>query len=257
MGLMKKIDTEGLDTVIENIKNAHLDNESINKLIQSLAHISHHIQKQSTVSIEQIQKQLGIYLFILSKFFTIILFFFPIDMAYFTESRNLNDTDIHELSRSVELYSIAHIPLSEKATKVEYSTFLEQLKTPFLRLCTQRIINLLNQDNTIDLDKVSSKFYHERIIDLFNELIHGSDEFNQDFVFHQIKEQLRKTKDLPDKLYRQMLKEKLILLDTKSKIDTDKKKISMIIDGINRILMNEKDRRKQEQLIDLFDRVNV
>ncbi len=54
-----------------------------------------------------------------------------------------------------------------------------------------------------------------------------------------------------------MLKEKLIQIDTKAKIDTDKKKISMIIDGINRILSNENDRIKQEQLMELFNRIDV
>lgn len=178
-------------------------------------------------------------------------------MAYFIETRNLSEQDIQELSKAVNLYSIAQLSLPEVATMVEYSTFLEQLKHPFLRLCTQRILNLINEDKMIDLDKVSNKFYNERIIDLFNELIHGSEDFNQNLLFHQVKEQLMKNKQLPDKLYRQMLKEKLIQIDTKVKVDTDKKKLSMIIDGINRILMREKDRIKQEQLIDLFDRTDM
>jgi len=178
-------------------------------------------------------------------------------MAYFIETRNLNEQDIHELSKAVDLYSIAHIPLSEETTKDECSTFLEHLKAPFIRICIQRILNLINQENMIDLDRVSNKFYNERIIDLFNELIHGSDEFNKNLLFHKIKEQLKKNKQLPDKLYRQMLKEKLIQIDTKIKIDTDKKKVSMIIDEINRFLINKQDRIKQEQLIELFGRINM
>ncbi len=178
-------------------------------------------------------------------------------MAYFIETRNLSEQDIHELSKAVDLYSIAHIPLAEEATKNECSDFLEHLQAPFIRICIQRILNLINQENTIDLDKVSNKFYNERIIHLFNELIYGSDEFNRNLLFHQIKELLKKNKELPDKLYRQMLKEKLIQIDTKVKIDTDKKKVSMINDGINRILSNENDRIKQEQLMELFNRIDM
>jgi hypothetical protein len=54
-----------------------------------------------------------------------------------------------------------------------------------------------------------------------------------------------------------MLKEKLIQIDTKIKIDTDKKKVSIIIDEINRILINKQNRIKQEQLMELFDRINM
>jgi len=178
-------------------------------------------------------------------------------MAYFIETRNLNEQDIHELSKAVDLYSIAHIYLSEEAAKNECSTFLEHLKAPFIGICIQRILNLTNQENAIELDKVSNKFYKECITDLFNELIHGSDEFNRNLLIRQTKEQLKKNKELTDKLYRQMLKEKLIQIDTKVKIDTDKKKVSMINDGINRILSNENDRIKQEQLMELFNRIDM
>jgi hypothetical protein len=178
-------------------------------------------------------------------------------MAYFIETRNLSDRDIHELSKAVDLYSIAHILLSDTATQDECSTFLEHLKGPFIRRCIGRILNSINQENTIDLNRVSSKFYNQRIIELFNELIHGSEELNRNLLFQQIQEQLKKNKELPDKLYRQMLKEKLMQIDTKVKIDTNKKKMSMIIDGIDRILSNGKDRIKQEQLMELFDRIGL
>jgi hypothetical protein len=59
MGLMKKIDTDGLNTVIENMKEAHLDIKSMNELIEVLIHINQHIQTPSSVSLEQIQNQLG------------------------------------------------------------------------------------------------------------------------------------------------------------------------------------------------------
>jgi hypothetical protein len=178
-------------------------------------------------------------------------------MAYFIETRNLTEQTIHELSKAADLYSIAHISLAEGATKDEYSTFLEHLKAPFIRICMQRIFSLINQENLINLDKVSNKFYNERIIDLLNELIHGSNEFNRNLLFRQIKEQLKKNKELPDKLYRQMLKDKLIHIDTKVKVDTDKKKFSMIINEINRILDNEEEPMKQEQLVKLFDRIDM
>jgi hypothetical protein len=178
-------------------------------------------------------------------------------MAYFIETHNLSEQKIHQLSEAVEIYSIAHIHLSEEATKDECSTFLEHLKGPFVRKCIQRILNSINQENPIDLNKISNRFYNERIVDLINELIHGSDELNQNLLFHQIKEKLKKTKDLPDKLYRQMLKGKFIQIDTKMKIDTDKKKVTSINDGINRIFNNEKEQIKQKELIELFDRMDM
>jgi hypothetical protein len=61
MGLMKKIDTDGLGAVIENIKESQLDIDSINALIQTLSRIDHHIQSRSSVSLEQIQNQLGLF----------------------------------------------------------------------------------------------------------------------------------------------------------------------------------------------------
>ncbi|CAF2849900.1 unnamed protein product [Rotaria sp. Silwood2] len=237
LSLMKKIDTNGLGAVIEYINDIQLDNNSLKELKEELMNINNYIQIQSSISLEQIQNQLG--------------------MAYFVETRNLSKIDIHELSKAADLYSIVHINLAEEANNDECLTFLEHLKAPFIRICIQRILNLIKQDNTINLTKVSNKFYNERIIDLLNELIYGSDEFNRNLFFHQIKKYLKKNKDLPDKLYRQMLKEKLIHIDTKIKIDTDKKKISTIINEINQILINVDDRIKQEQLVDLFDRIDM
>ncbi|CAF3429043.1 unnamed protein product [Rotaria sp. Silwood1] len=237
LSLMKKIDTNGLGAVIEYMKDVQLENDFLKELIEALININHYIQTQSSISLEQIQNQLG--------------------MAYFIETRNLSKVDIHELSKAADLYSIVHINLGEEANIDEYSTFLEYLKAPFIRICIQRILNLIKQDNTINLDKVSNKFYNERIIDLLNELIYGSDEFNRNLFFQQIKKYLKKNKELPDKLYRQMLKEKFIHIDAKIKIDTDKKKISTIINEINQILINVEDRIKQEQLVDLFDRIDM
>jgi hypothetical protein len=180
-----------------------------------------------------------------------------IEMAYFIETHNLSEQKIHELAEAVELYSIAHIPHSAEATKDECSTYLEHLKGPFVRQCIQRILNSMDQENPIDLNKVSNRFYNECIVDLINELIGGSDELNKNLLFHQIKKQLTKTKDLPDKLYRQMLKGKSIQIDAKMKIDTDKKKMALINDGINRIFNDKKEQNKQKELIELFDRINM
>ncbi|CAM4763528.1 unnamed protein product [Rotaria magnacalcarata] len=237
MSLMKKIDTNGLGAAVEDIENAQLDNNSINELTQALTNIYHYIQTQPSISLEQIENQLG--------------------MAYFIETHNLDKADIYKLSEAADLYSIVRVNLSAEATNDECSAFLENLKTPLIRRCIQRILTLINQDKTIDLDKVSSKFYNERIIDLLNDLFHGSDELNRNLVFHQIKKELKKNKELPDKLYRQMLKEKLIPIDTRTKIDTDKKKVSIIIHETNQIFNNIDDRLKQEQLVDFFDRLDI
>ncbi len=60
---MKKIETDGLGIVIENMKEAHLDIDSINKLIQELIRINDYIQTQPSISIEQIQNQLSLLTF--------------------------------------------------------------------------------------------------------------------------------------------------------------------------------------------------
>jgi hypothetical protein len=41
------------------------------------------------------------------------------------------------------------------------------------------------------------------------------------------------------------------------KIDTDKKKVTLINDGINRIFNNEKEQIKQKELIELLDRMDM
>ncbi|CAF4291589.1 unnamed protein product, partial [Rotaria magnacalcarata] len=59
MSLMKKIDTNGLGAAVEDIENAQLDNNSINELTQALTNIYHYIQTQPSISLEQIENQLG------------------------------------------------------------------------------------------------------------------------------------------------------------------------------------------------------
>lgn len=56
---MKKIDTDGLGVVIENMKEAHLEINAMQELTQALTEINHHLQVQTSVSLEQLQKQLG------------------------------------------------------------------------------------------------------------------------------------------------------------------------------------------------------
>ena len=60
MNLMKKINTNGLGAVVENMNDAQLDMNSVKKLIQALIHINHHIRNRSIISLEQIQNQLGL-----------------------------------------------------------------------------------------------------------------------------------------------------------------------------------------------------
>lgn len=60
MGLMEKINTDGLSIVIDNMKNAQIDISSFNELLRVLTLINENIQNQSLIPIEQIQKQLGL-----------------------------------------------------------------------------------------------------------------------------------------------------------------------------------------------------
>lgn len=237
MSLMKKINTNGLGSVIENIKHAQLDIDSIRRLTETLTDVNAYTETRSPVSLDQIQNQLG--------------------MAYFIEIRNLSKQDIHALCKAADLYSIVHIQLNEESTPDQYSDFLEHLKAPFIRICSERIFNLITHDSTINLNDVSGKFYNQRVADLLNELIHGSDEMNRNLILQKIKKQINKDKGLLDKIYRQMLKEKLIPIDTKSKNETEKKKVSKIMHEINQILTNADDRIKQEQSVALLERMDM
>ena len=62
MGLMNKIDTDGLGVVIENITDAQLEIDSIAELQQIFTRINHYIQTQPSISLEQIQNQLSHFL---------------------------------------------------------------------------------------------------------------------------------------------------------------------------------------------------
>lgn len=177
-------------------------------------------------------------------------------MAFFIETRGLSNQQIAELIRSTNLYSITHLSLSENETNEENSMFLEHLKSPMIRICLQRILNSVN-NKSIDLTQVSNQFYNQYVSDLLHELLHGSDELNQNLFFQQIKEQLKKNKDLSDRIYRQMVKEKLITIDTKVKIDTDKKKLTMITNHVNKILNNKEDRAKQSQLVEVLNKTDM
>lgn len=63
MGLIRKIDKNGLTTVIDNISDAHLDFQPIDALQKVLSSIDQYNHSDASISIEQIQNQLS-YLFI-------------------------------------------------------------------------------------------------------------------------------------------------------------------------------------------------
>lgn len=236
MGLMKKVESDGLATVIENMKGARFNINSLDELVQELISINDYIQTQPNVSIEQIQNQLG--------------------LTFFMETRSFNEQKIYDLVKSTNLYSITRVSLPENLTKDECLTYLEQMKSPVIRICLQRILNSV-QDKSIDLAKVSNQFYNQYLLDLFDELLQGSDELNEHLILEQVKEQLKKNKDLTDKIYRQMVKEKLITIDNKVKLDTEKKKLSLITNDIKKILNNKEDRTKASQLIDVLNKTDL
>jgi hypothetical protein len=62
MGLMNKINTDGLGVVIDNITDAQLEIDSIVELQQTLTRINHYNQTQPPVTLEQIQNQLSQFL---------------------------------------------------------------------------------------------------------------------------------------------------------------------------------------------------
>ena len=171
-------------------------------------------------------------------------------------TRDFNEQQIQELIQSTNLYSITRLSLPENITTEQCSTFIEHLKNTIIRICLQRILNSVNK-KSIDLSHVSNEFYNQYINDLLNELLHGSDELNQNLFFQQVNQQLKKNKDLSDRIYRQMVKEKLIILDTKIKIDTNKKKLYVITNNINKILNNKDDRAKQSQLIEALNKTDM
>ena len=59
MGLMKKIQTDGLGVVVENMKEAHLEINAMHELTQVLTDIHQHLQTPTSISLEQLHKQLG------------------------------------------------------------------------------------------------------------------------------------------------------------------------------------------------------
>ena len=178
-------------------------------------------------------------------------------MAYFIETRTLTESDLRALSKGMNLYSLVHQSLPEAVTGDTRTSFLEQVQSPIVRLCMQRVLSRIQEESTLDLNRVSKQFYNEQVLDMLHDLMQGSDEFNRQFLVHQMKEQLKKNKELPEKLYRQMLKEKWLLTDPKTKKDTEKTKITAIVHSTNGILNDNEDRKKQEQLVDLLAKDDV
>ncbi|CAF2608538.1 unnamed protein product [Rotaria sp. Silwood2] len=136
LSLMKKIDTNGLGAVIEYINDIQLDNNSLKELKEELMNINNYIQIQSSISLEQIQNQLG--------------------MAYFVETRNLSKIDIHELSKAADLYSIVHINLAEEANNDEYTD-------------KKKISTIINEIKQI-LINVDDRIKQEQLVDLFDRI---------------------------------------------------------------------------------------
>ena len=182
---------------------------------------------------------------------------FDLGTAYFIATLNISNRILCDLSKAIDFYSIAHLPLSEEMTADDRASFLEHFKGPFLRLCLQKILHRIAHDPNFDLQRVSHDFYQAQVVQMFEELTDGSDALNQNLLLHQIKTQLKKNKELPDKLFRQMVKDKLISTDQQIKIDSDKKKIALIIQESHVILNNDQDRQKQEQLVELLDKADM
>jgi hypothetical protein len=56
---MKKIDTDGLAALIDNISVMNTQLDSLNELTQILVRIQRHIQTQSSVTLDELQNQLS------------------------------------------------------------------------------------------------------------------------------------------------------------------------------------------------------
>lgn len=177
-------------------------------------------------------------------------------MAYFIETRELAEHDVQRLASSAQLYSLVALPLPENGTQDDYSTFVEQLKAPVLRVCLQRILNEVQEHGT-NLKTTPSQFYNQCVRNLLDELRQGSEEFNRSALFRQMNEKLKKNKDMIDRVYRQMLKEKLISVDAKVKTDTEKKKLAVIINVTEKLFDSSADRTKQAAAIAALEKNNM
>ena len=61
MGLMNKIQTDGLSILIDHLHDAHMDIEPVNELEQTFTRLHRFMQSQATVPLEQLQNQLSSY----------------------------------------------------------------------------------------------------------------------------------------------------------------------------------------------------
>jgi hypothetical protein len=178
-------------------------------------------------------------------------------MAYTIEIRTFNDDHLHQLSNAFEMFTTIHVPFADNKMTDARTTFIEQCQQPFVRLCLQHILHYVEQHITFDINRISNEFYHQHVARLLHELIHGSDSFHRRYLIHQIREQCNQKKDLPDRLYRMMAKEKLLSIEQESKHNTDKKKISIILNCMQTILTADDDRMRQMQLIDVFNKTDM
>ena len=178
-------------------------------------------------------------------------------MSYFVATRQLTEQNIEELATAMELYSVARVPVTKGMISDERDSVLEQLKGPIVRRCIQRILEQLERNTTMDLNSLPSQFYQQQILGLIDELIHGSDDFNRKVVLRDMREQLRGKKDLPEKLYRQMVKEKFVAPDLKTAKDTPSKKVALMVNVTHEILNNGNERSKQGTVMELLNRMDV
>ena len=175
-------------------------------------------------------------------------------MSYFVVTHQLPEQNLEKLARAMDLYSVARLTFTEGTTS---DSFLDQLKGPIVRRCIQRILDQLERNPTLDLNGLSSPFYQQHIVDLIDELIHGSHDFNRKVVLRDMRAQLRRNKDLPEKIYRQMVKEKFIAPDSKVAKGTASKKIALIANVTHEILNNGNERSRQGALLELLNRTDV
>jgi hypothetical protein len=164
----------------------------------------------------------------------------------------LTDDDLHQLSEAVDLYSVIHSPLSDRLDDQHRTTFLAHVKAPFLRLCLQRILKYFEQQIDFDAQTISDQFFQQHIIDMIQELIGGSERLNQTAFLHQLKLQLKKNKDLPERVYRQMVKDKLIALEPAVRKEKKGGKVRKILQRTKEILNNDGDRVGQHQLVHMM-----
>ncbi|CAF1305963.1 unnamed protein product, partial [Didymodactylos carnosus] len=238
IGLTKKIATDGLQAIIESINSTNVDSEHVSNLTNMFENVDMYLQRQSTLpmftTLEQIYSQLGI--------------------SYFIETQNMKDDDIKELAKGAELYNIMKTILNDDATKEQMNEYLDNFKAFFLNEAFKNVIQQTLVDD-IDLTTVKGTFYNDHVRQLLNNIMRGTDYFNRKLVLRKTKHQLKRNKELPDKLFRQFIRNKYIRQDPKSKIDTNKKKTNAILSALQVLITENK--TITEELVNLLSKAEV